>query len=365
MGRAHSILSRLKFRVERHEGFAGPRGDAVDRAVLVGLLFDMGTGLGLMVLLCRGFNVWWLKDRCALAVLAGSRRVDAVGGRRVGGLVFCGLFLSGRGDGRCGVDAFRFLNGFESWLLGLRASPIVGARVLTVLGARVRTAMPRESLSGKGRSPVPAGGDGEFRRCRDDYVCVNGFGCGCRLFAALAILRKGFAGKNDGLWRVGTGFDGVAISGSVIDAIERNLGSEPARNTGSAIITTASSTVSSAATIPAVVTIRAVVAVPAITAAAGLLRNIGRGVGWRDRSRVNRGRTICGTINVERVVAIVRMAGSVFGGVARLRVSAGQLRRLVPLARSTATAAATTTTPAAAAIRSGCAFAEVGSICAV
>jgi hypothetical protein len=102
--------------------------------------------LGLVVL----FD-WSIKDRCALAVLAGSRRIDTVGGRGVGWLVFHrlyrsrrfvlemdrGLFLDRRHDGRSSGDVFRFRNGLGLGLLRLRASPIVCARVLALLRARV------------------------------------------------------------------------------------------------------------------------------------------------------------------------------------------------------------------------------------
>ena len=55
-------------------------------------------------------------------------------------------------------------------------------------------------------------------------------------------------------------------------------------------------------------------------------------------------------------------AGSFVGGVLGCSSVPANLRGLVALTRSTATAAATTTTPATAAIRSGCAFTDVSAI---
>ena len=94
VGGAGCIFSWYRFGVKWNEGFAGSRSDAVDRAMLVGVLMHRDMRLDDVVLLCRDFD-WRFKDGCAMAVLAGSCWVDAIGGRGVGGLVLCELYRDG------------------------------------------------------------------------------------------------------------------------------------------------------------------------------------------------------------------------------------------------------------------------------
>ena len=100
------------------------------------------------------------KDWRALAVFAGSRWIDAVGGGGFNGLVLhwlrwlvlgssLGLLLDRLGDGRVSGEVFCLLNRSPR-LHRLCVSPIVGAGVLTVFGAGIRAAVAGEGLAREG-----------------------------------------------------------------------------------------------------------------------------------------------------------------------------------------------------------------------
>ena len=99
-------------------------------------------------------------------------------------------------------------------------------------------------------------------------------GCGCGLFAALAILGKRLAGEHDGLRCGAIECCSLTVGWGFFYAIERGFGSEATRNPGGALIPVAAT----AAAVSAVSTIT-VVACPAVTAV--ILRNR-RGIGIGD-----------------------------------------------------------------------------------
>jgi hypothetical protein len=227
--------------------------------------------------------------------------------------------------------------------------------------------MTREGFAGKHRPTVPAFRDGIACYLGDDDDCVNRLrrcGRGRGLFATFAIFGKGLAGEHDGFGCGAIEYRGLVVCGSLLNAIERGLGSEATRNSGRTLIAIASTaaavSVSAVATVAVVASVTvAVVAsatVSAITAAA-ILRN-GCGIGIGDGSGCARdGRFGC---SVDIVGVVLAVGRSVVRSELRRRLWAGGLSRLVALA--TATAAATTATPAAAAISTGSTFTEFGAI---